>query len=130
MATGFKTAWPCKSTAELFTMAGGGGAGGPTQGHGKKLMINEHVGPGLRMDTKRRPLNMAVKTAACIAVTGKVYSVANPTAIKIRGRLSPMLGEIVRGMRFSGIGPLVGTASHSQDQYKKRYYRLPQQNVI
>jgi hypothetical protein len=33
--------------------------------------------------------------------------VANPTAIDIRGRLCPMLGEIVRGMRFSGIGPLV-----------------------
>jgi hypothetical protein len=85
-------------------------------------MINKHVGPVLRVNTKRWPFNMAVKTADCIAVTGKVYSVANPTAIKICGRLCPMLREIVRGMRFSGIGPLVRTASHSQDQYKKRYY--------
>ena len=111
-------------------MARRGGAGGPTQGHSKKLMINKYIGPALRVNTKRWPFNMAVKTADCIAVTGKVYSVANPTAINIRGRLCPMLGEVVRGMRFSGIGPLVGTASRSQYQYKKRYYRLPDKDVI
>ena len=111
-------------------MAGGGGAGGPTEGHGKKLMINEHVGPVLGVNAKGRPFNVAVETAGCIAVTGKVYSVANPTAIDICGRLCPMPGEIVRGMRFSGIGPLVGTANPSQDQYNKRYYISPDKDVI
>jgi hypothetical protein len=68
-------------------MAGRGGAGGPAEGHGKKLMINENVGPVRRVDAKRRPFNVAVETADCISVPGKVYSVANPTAINIRGRL-------------------------------------------
>jgi len=65
---------------------------------------------------------MAVKTADRIAVPGKVYSVANPAAIDIYVRLCPVLGEIVRGMWFSGIGPLVGTADRKQYQYeyKKR----------
>jgi hypothetical protein len=103
-------------------MAGRGGARSPTEGHGKKLMINKHVGPVLRMDTKGGAFNVAVKTADCIAIAGKVYSVANPTAIDICGCLCAMLGEIVRRMRFSGIGPLVGTASRKQDQYEKRYY--------
>jgi len=98
-------------------MAGRGGAGGPTQGHGKEFMINKYVGPVLRVDTKGRPFNMAVETAECIAVPGKVYSVANPTAIDIRSRLCPMFGEVVGRMRFSGISPLVGTASRSQDQH-------------
>ena len=110
-------------------MAGGGGAGGPTQGHGKKLMINEHVGPGRGVDTKGRPFNVAVETADCIAVSGKVYSVANLTAVDIRGCLCSVLGEIVRGMGFSGIGPLVGTASRNQYQYKKRQYGLPDKYV-
>jgi len=87
MAAGFKTARAFKPTAEVPPMAGRGGAGGPAEGHGKKLMINENVGPVRRVDAKRRPFNVAVETADCISVPGKVYSVANPTAINIRGRL-------------------------------------------
>jgi len=68
-------------------MAGRGGAGGPAEGYGKKLVINKHVRPGRGVDAKRRPFNVAVETADCISVPGKVYSVANPTAINIRGRL-------------------------------------------
>jgi len=79
-------------------------------------MINEHVGPGRGVDTKGRPFNVAVETADCIAVSGKSYSVANPAAIYICSRLCPVLGEIVRRMGFSGIGPLVGAANRSQDQ--------------
>jgi hypothetical protein len=92
-------------------------------------MINKHVGPVLRVDTKGGPFNMAVKAAYRIAIAGKVYSVANPAAIEICGRLCRMLGEIARRMRFSGIGPLVGTASRKQYQSKKRYYRLPNKDV-
>jgi hypothetical protein len=88
----------------------------PAQGLGKKLRINKDIGPVLRVDTKRRPFNVAVKTADCITITGKVYSVANPTAIHICGGLRPMLGEVVRGMWFSGVGPLVRTASCEQYQ--------------
>jgi hypothetical protein len=75
-------------------------------------MINEHVGPGRRVNTKGRPFDVAGETADCIAVSGKSYSVANTTAVDISGGLSAMLGGIVRGMRFCGIGPLVGTANH------------------
>jgi hypothetical protein len=82
------------------------------------------------MDTKGRPFKVAVKTADCIAVPVKVYAVANPTAIYICGRLWSMPGEVVRGMRFSGIGPLVGTANRNKYQNKKRYYGLPEKNVV
>jgi hypothetical protein len=92
-------------------MAGRDGAGGPTEAFGKKLMIYQHVGPILRVDAKGRAFNVAVKTADCIAVSCEVYSVANSAAIHIRGRLRRMVGEKVRGMRFSGIGPLVRTAT-------------------
>jgi hypothetical protein len=74
-------------------------------------MIYQHVGPVLRVDAKGRPFDVAVKTADCVAVSCKVYSVANRAAIHISGRLRRMVGKIVRGMRFSGIGPLVGTAT-------------------
>jgi len=95
-------------------MTRGGGAGGPTQGQGKLFMINKHVGPGRRVDAKGRPFNMAVETADCVAVPGKCYSVADPAAIDICGSLCHMIGEIVRGMSFSGIGPLIGTAGREQ----------------
>jgi hypothetical protein len=83
----FKTARPCESTAKVPPMAGRGGAGGPAEGLGKELMIYQHVGPARRVDTKGWPFKVAVETAHCIAVSGKVYSVANPAAIYIRGRL-------------------------------------------
>jgi hypothetical protein len=70
-------------------------------------MINKHVGPGRRMDTKRRPFNMAVKTAVRIAAAGKVDSVANLTALEIRVCLCGMHGEKISRVRFSGIGTLV-----------------------
>jgi len=87
MAAGFKTARAFKPTAEVPPMAGRGGAGGPAEGYGKKLVINKHVRPGRGVDAKRRPFNVAVETADCISVPGKVYSVANPAAINICGRL-------------------------------------------
>lgn len=71
-------------------MAGGDSAGSPAQGHGKKLMINQDVGPGLWMDTKGRPFNMTVETVDRIAAAGKVDAVTDPTAFKSRGCLCSM----------------------------------------
>jgi len=110
-------------------MAGRGRAGGPTQGHGKKLVIDKHVGPGRGVDTEGWPFNMAVEAVDCIAVSGKVYSVANPAAIDICGRLWTVLGEIVGRMGLSGIGPLIGAASRKQYQNKQGHYRLPDKDA-
>ena len=103
----FKTARPAAPTAEISSMAGRGSAGGSTQGLGKKLVIYQHVGPVRWVDTKGRPFDVAVETAYGVAVAGKIDSVANSAAIHISGRLRRMVGEVVRGMWLSSIGPLV-----------------------
>lgn len=107
-------------------MAGGDSAGSPAQGHGKKLMINQHVGPGRWMDTERRSLEVTVETVDRIAATGEVDAVTDPTALKIRTCLCSMRGKEINRMRFSGTDLLLGAAERQQEQKQQWHLELPQ----
>lgn len=106
-------------------MAGGDGAGSPAQGHGKKLMINQDVGPARWMGTEGRPFNMTVETVDRIAAAGKVDAVTNPTTFKIRVCLCSMRRKVINGMRFCGTDVLLGAADRNQEQQQEWSGELP-----